>query len=82
MVHRVEQHRSAIPGVEAMTLTSDRSFPRHSHDQLGIGVIFHGAHSSWSGVGQVEALAGDVIMVNRARCTMAYRWRAAYASGA
>jgi AraC-like DNA-binding protein len=64
MVHRVEQHRSAIPGVEAMTLTSDRSFPRHSHDQLGIGVIFHGAHSSWSGVGQVEALAGDVIMVN------------------
>ena len=63
-VHRAEQHRSAIPGVEARTLASDRAFPRHSHDQLGIGVMFSGAHRSWSGVGHVEAQAGDSIMVN------------------
>lgn len=63
-VHRVQQYRSAIPGVEARTIASDRTFPRHSHDQLGFGVISGGAHRSWSGVGHVEAQAGDVIMVN------------------
>lgn len=63
-VHRVEQHRSALPGIEARTLTSDRTFPRHSHDQLGIGIMFSGAHRSWSSVGYVEAQAGDAIMVN------------------
>jgi hypothetical protein len=47
-----------------MTLVSDHHFPRHSHDQFGIGVIDFGAHRSWSGVGPVNALAGDVIMVN------------------
>ena len=47
-----------------MTLASDRAFPRHSHDQLGIGVIISGAHRSWSGIGHVEAEAGDMIMVN------------------
>jgi AraC-like DNA-binding protein len=47
-----------------MTLVSDHHFPRHSHDQYGIGVIEFGAHRSWSGTGAVEASAGDVIMVN------------------
>jgi AraC-like DNA-binding protein len=63
-IHRVEQHRSTVPGIEAMTLLTDHSFPRHSHDQLGIGVMAFGAHRSWSGVGPVSASAGDVIMVN------------------
>lgn len=63
-VHQVAQHRSAIPGIEAMTLVSEHCFPRHSHDQFGIGVMAFGAHRSWSGVGSVSALAGDVIMVN------------------
>ena len=62
--HRVTQHRAGAPGVEARTIASDRTFPRHSHDQLGIGVMLSGAHRSWSGVGHVEAKAGDVIMVN------------------
>ena len=35
-----------------------------SHDQFGVGVIAFGAQRSWSGVGHVEASAGDVIMVN------------------
>jgi len=47
-----------------MTLASNHHFPRHSHDQFGIGVISRGAQRSWSGIGQVDASAGDVIMVN------------------
>ncbi|MGO4727695.1 MULTISPECIES: AraC family transcriptional regulator [unclassified Inquilinus] len=62
--HHVEQHRSAVPGIDAMTLASTHHFPRHSHDQFGIGVIGFGAQRSWSGIGAVEAGAGDVIMVN------------------
>jgi AraC-like DNA-binding protein len=53
-----------MPGVEAMTLYSDHSFPRHSHDQYGIGIMTHGVQRSWSVVGQVESMAGDVIMLN------------------
>jgi AraC-like DNA-binding protein len=63
-IHRVEQHRSAVPGIEAMTLFSNHAFPRHSHDQLGIGIMTSGAQRSWSVIGQVESEAGDVIMVN------------------
>ena len=63
-LHRAEQHRSAIPGIEAFALSSGRSFPRHAHDGFGIGVLHAGAHRSWSGVGHVEATAGDVITVN------------------
>ncbi len=62
--HRAELHRSALSGIEAFALASDRGFPRHAHDQLGIGVLHAGAHRSWSGVGPVEASAGDVITVN------------------
>jgi len=39
----VTQHRSALPGVEAMTLLTDHAFPRHSHDGFGIGVMTAGA---------------------------------------
>jgi AraC-like DNA-binding protein len=63
-IHRVTQHRSGIPGVEAMTLFSDRSFPRHTHDHYGIGVMTAGAQRSWSVIGHVESEAGDVIMCN------------------
>jgi len=62
--HFVAQHRSALPGVEAMTLLTDHVFPRHSHEQFGIGVITAGAQRSWSGVGWVESATGDVITVN------------------
>lgn len=63
-IHQVEQHRSTIPGIEARTLVSNHQFPRHSHDQFGVGVIAFGAQRSWSGVGSVNASAGDVIMAN------------------
>jgi AraC-like DNA-binding protein len=63
-IHQVKQHRSAVLGIEAMTLVSNHHFPRHSHDQFSIGVIAFGAQRSWSGVGSVSASAGDVIMAN------------------
>jgi len=63
-IHRVEQHKVAVPGIEAMTLVSNHQFPRHSHEQFGIGVIAFGAQRSWSGIGSVSARAGDVIMLN------------------
>ena len=63
-LHHATAHRSALDGVEALSLASDRAYPRHSHDQFGIGVIAFGGHRSWSGRGAVEAGPGDVIMVN------------------
>lgn len=62
--HHVIQHKSAVPGIEAMTLLTDRAFPRHAHDHLGIGVMTGGAQRSWSGIGPVESQAGDVVTVN------------------
>lgn len=63
-MHTSRQYCAALPGVEAVSLTSDRQFPRHSHDQLGIGVITSGGHRSWSSIGWVNAVCGDIIMVN------------------
>jgi AraC-like DNA-binding protein len=63
-IHHVEPYRTVLSGMEAMALLSNRSFPRHSHDQLGFGVLHRGRHRSWSGVGMVDAVSGDVICVN------------------
>ena len=62
--HSVVQHRSVFPGIEAMTMFTEHAFPRHSHDQFGIGIMTSGAQRSWSVIGEVESQAGDVIMVN------------------
>jgi hypothetical protein len=43
---------------------TEHAFPRHSHDQFGIGIMTSGAQRSWSVIGEVESQAGDVIMVN------------------
>ncbi|MBU9135925.1 AraC family transcriptional regulator [Burkholderia multivorans] len=63
-MHRVTHYRRSGDGIEAISLDSDRTFPRHAHDEFGVGVIVSGAHRSWSGRGQVDARAGDAIMVN------------------
>ncbi|MDB4906239.1 MAG: bacterial regulatory helix-turn-helix, AraC family protein [Gemmatimonadetes bacterium] len=57
------------PGIDAMRAHTARSYPRHSHDQYGIGVIDHGGHSSWSGRGQVEAGPGQMICCNPGEVT-------------
>jgi len=62
--HQVIIHRAPVRGIDAMELASNHSFPRHTHDEYGIGVVLSGAQRSWSGVGQVESLPGDVITVN------------------
>lgn len=63
-MHRVTHYQRTGEGIEAISLESDRTFPRHAHDEFGIGVIVSGAQRSWSGRGQVDAQAGDAIMVN------------------
>lgn len=55
---------SGMKGVDAVEAATRRVFPRHTHDQFGIGVIHHGAQKSASGRGPVEAGAGDAITVN------------------
>lgn len=62
--HRARPHRTGLPGLEAVSVASDRTFPRHAHDQFGIGLVLAGGHRSWSGIGAVEAVPGDVITVN------------------
>jgi AraC-like DNA-binding protein len=56
--------RRPVAGVLATLLDSDRTFPRHSHDTYGIGRIRRGGQRSWSAAGEVQAVAGDLIMVN------------------
>ena len=60
----VRFHRFPLPGIEPMTAATARSFPRHIHDQYGIGLVDSGGHASWSGLGQVEAGPGSFICVN------------------
>ena len=62
--HTVSIATRCLSGVDAMAISSSRRFPRHSHDQFGIGVMRRGGHRSWSSVGSVEAGPGDVIAVN------------------
>jgi len=62
--HAVRFHATLVPDVDAMTAATARSFGRHTHDQYGIGVIDRGGHVSLSDAGQVEAVPGDLILVN------------------
>ena len=56
--------RCADVGVQAVEAATAHAFPRHSHEQYGIGVMHRGAHKSYSGRGMVEAGSGDTITVN------------------
>ncbi|EDA0293122.1 AraC family transcriptional regulator [Salmonella enterica] len=63
-IHHIVQHRTGLSGVDAMSMLTEHSFPRHSHDQFGIGIMTMGAQRSWSSLGKVESHTGDIIMVN------------------
>ncbi|MFV0672372.1 AraC family transcriptional regulator [Variovorax sp. tm] len=63
-VDAVRIRGSALPGLQAIAAESKRSFPRHTHDVFGIGVMDRGGQRSASGRGAVEAVRGDVITVN------------------
>ena len=57
-------HSFPLAGIEPMSASTARAFPRHTHDEYGIGVVDAGGHASWSGRGQVEAGPGSFICVN------------------
>jgi AraC-like DNA-binding protein len=63
-IHHSTQHPCALGRVEARTLVSNHTFPRHAHDGFGIGVMFCGGQRSWSGRGAVETRAGEVLTHN------------------
>jgi AraC-like DNA-binding protein len=52
------------PGLRAVLAETAHAFPRHSHDEYGIGLMEAGGQLSASGRGQVTAGAGDIITVN------------------
>jgi AraC-like DNA-binding protein len=56
--------RCGIPGIEAVQFDTSHVFPRHTHEQFGIGAIDRGGNKSLSGRGMVEAGPGDIITVN------------------
>ena len=63
-VHSATFHPALVPGLEIVDLVSARAFPRHAHDEIGIGVLVAGAQRSWSDQGQIEAGTGDIITTN------------------
>lgn len=52
------------PGLRAVLADTAHAFPRHSHDEFGIGLMEAGGQLSASGRGQVTAGVGDIITVN------------------
>ncbi|MFV3333516.1 AraC family transcriptional regulator [Pseudomonas sp. NY15437] len=64
MLHHVICTPTALPGLRSVEILTQRSFPRHAHDEYGIGVMLEGGHRSWSGRGQVEAQPRDIITVS------------------
>ena len=65
-MHKSVRYQTILPGADAISIKSDRTFPRHSHDEFGFGYIVSGGQDSWSGRGLVEASTGDTITVNPA----------------
>jgi AraC-like DNA-binding protein len=56
--------KCALDGVQAVVAKTRHVFPRHWHEQYGVGLIDEGAQKSFSGRGMVEAVSGDMITVN------------------
>lgn len=69
MKESIRYYDFPLAGIDAMSARTSRAYPRHTHDQYGIGVVDRGGHSSWSGRGQVEAGAGDLICCNPGEVT-------------
>ncbi len=57
-------HAFPLAGIVPMSASTAHAFPRHTHDEYGIGIVDAGGHASWSGRGQVEAGPGTFISVN------------------
>jgi AraC-like DNA-binding protein len=64
LIEQIRFQRYPLAGIDAMAAATTRAFPRHTHDQYGMGVIDSGGHASSSDRGQVEAGPGSLIFVN------------------
>ncbi len=62
--HQCRVFGSPWTGVYGTTIDSARHYGRHWHATYGLGLLEHGAQSSASGRGQVDAYAGDLITTN------------------
>jgi AraC-like DNA-binding protein len=83
--HRCDVLRSPWPGVHAACTDSARHYGRHWHGTFGLGLIDDGAQRSASGIGTVDAYAGDLVTTNpgevhdgRPLGGPARRWRTVY----
>jgi len=64
VAHPIAYYRTCIAGVDAMSAVTDQSFPAHTHDQYGLGMVVSGGHRSRSDRKQVTAWPGSMISVN------------------
>ena len=62
--HRSQVFGTPWEGVHATAMDSARHYGRHWHSTYGVGLLDHGAQSSASGRGKVDAYAGDLITTN------------------
>lgn len=63
-LHRSQVLASPWEGVYCTHIESSRHYGKHSHAVYGLGLLDHGAQSSASGRGLVDAYAGDLIATN------------------
>lgn len=63
-LHHARVLGSPWPGVFVTEIDSGRHFGRHWHTTHGLGLLDAGAQRSASGVGRVDAFAGDLIATN------------------
>lgn len=62
--HRSQVFGTPWEGVHGTAMDSARHYGRHWHATYGVGLLDHGAQSSASGRGKVDAYAGDLITTN------------------
>jgi len=62
--HQCRVFGSPWRGVYGTRIESARHYDKHWHATYGLGWLEHGAHSSASGRGSVDAYAGDLITTN------------------
>jgi AraC-like DNA-binding protein len=62
--HHCRVFGSPWQGVYCTHIESARHYGRHWHATYGLGLLEHGAHSSSSGRGNVDAYAGDLVTTN------------------
>jgi AraC-like DNA-binding protein len=64
MLDQIRYHPYPLTGIDAMSARTSRVYPRHTHDQYGIGVVDSGGHESDSGRGLYQAGPRNLICVN------------------